>query len=76
MTPTQAAFIRDCIAADRSMRTRLAAGEIAGNDERGVEVFGRDRRTATALESLGIVELVNLGFINPRAFLGRYRLHD
>lgn len=78
MTPAQAELLRRCIAADRLYRSRIAAGESAGNDERGVEIGpinGVSRRTADVLEAAGLIDRVNMGQYE-RAFLGHYQPFD
>jgi hypothetical protein len=77
MTSAQAELLRRLIATDRAYRAKIAIGELADNDERGVEVGwinGVNPRTAYSLEEAGLIELVDL-FGNGRswAFLGAYQ---
>jgi hypothetical protein len=78
MTPAQVDLLRRCIAADRAYRSKIAAGETASNDERGIEVGwinSNNPRTARALAAAGLIEIVDI-FGHPWAFLGDYRAND
>lgn len=80
MNSAQLALLKACIEADREYRSARERNDpYVGNDHRGVEV-GKgtpyQNRTAESLQVAGLIELVDLGFINVRAFLGKYQPYD
>ncbi len=80
MTPAQADLLRRLIEADRAYRSRLAARELVGPDDRGLEVCalqGVDPRTARSLVAAGLAEMLDIGRTrSPWLFLGNYAPND
>lgn len=79
MTQQQIELLKRLIAADRTYRTKLAAGELAHRDERGIEIGwinGVNPRTADALCEAGLAEIVNIRGDQSWLFLGAYDPYD
>jgi hypothetical protein len=79
MTPATIEALKVLVEADRRYRSKINAGEIAHNDDRGIEVsavFGINPRTARVLEEAGLVETVAISEYRSLVFLGKYQPFD
>ncbi|MNF74858.1 hypothetical protein D3C85_1093170 [compost metagenome] len=79
MTKAQVELLKRLIEADRRFHTMKANGQLVTRNERGIEVGkinGVDPRTADSLIDAGLVEPVDIGFVNTYIFLGKYDPYD
>ena len=77
MTPAQAQLLKALINADREYHSKIAAGQAASLDDRGIEVgWTCNARTANTLVELGLAEIVNIRTTQNYIFLGKYKPYD